>query len=204
MEDTRIRERVPTHYSIFNYWKDRAITRSGIDVYCKDFSDESMMVVDDWGEPCCWACGREVNLEKYNGYHAEQAQNNLVKIYGYAKVKERLQRCHIVSHTLDGSDSDPANYFLLCSKCHRESPDTENPRNFFRWVYRKRTGSIFGIDFMSLYKLAKEECEVQNKDINTLSIDKLPKTSMHGTEISQSTMIYALVDACEEKTCSTM
>lgn len=203
MKDTRIRYEVPSHYRIFDYWKDRAITKSGVDVDINDFSDQSVEVIIDWGEPCCWACGREVDLRQYKNYDSDLAQHNHSKIYGYAKVKERLQKCHIVPHSIGGSDSDPSNYFLLCKKCHAESPDTENPRNFFRWVYRKRTGSAFGYDFRSLYKLVKEECEEQNKDISTFSVDRIPKTSMHGTDMSLSTMVFSMVDACEEKTCST-
>lgn len=44
--------------SIFDYWKNKAITSDGT-VIEDDFDDKkSIPVVYDWGEPCCWACGK--------------------------------------------------------------------------------------------------------------------------------------------------
>lgn len=191
------REHTPSHGKIFNYWKNKVILPDGIvkDMPCSD----GLEVVTDWGEPCCWACGKQIDLSRYKGYTDDVEKCNYGKIYGYAVVRNHLQRCHIIPHSIGGSDDFEGNYFLLCKKCHEESPDTINPQNFFRWVYKKKSSSAFGIDFRTICKLATEECEAQGKDISTASIADLTITSCHGNGLSVSTMVYALVDSCKPK-----
>lgn len=55
-----------SHSSIFDYWKNKAITSDGT-VIEDDFDDKnSIPVVYDWGEPCCWACGKFIqSLAEY-------------------------------------------------------------------------------------------------------------------------------------------
>lgn len=187
------REYTPSHYRIFSYWKDKCVTKDGIPA-----DNGGIEVVNDWGEPSCWACGKQVDLSGYKTYDQNLANNDFVKIYGYRAVKVHLQRCHIVPHSLGGSDRDVSNYFLLCHKCHSESPDTENPRNFFRWFYRKRTGCTFGLDFRTLYRMVKAECDNQGKDINTIGSNGFTAIAQHGSEVSEQSMMYSIVDSCEE------
>lgn len=196
------RDYTPSHGKIFGYWKDKAITKDGI---VKPLEDgDGIEVITDWGEPCCWACGKQIDLSRYKGYADDLDGCRFNKIYGYRAVRTHLERCHIIPHSIGGSDEFEGNYFLLCKKCHAQSPDTANPQNFFRWVYRKKTNSSFGIDFKTLYKLVKEECDEQNKDMFTLSLKDIPMTSSHGNDTADSTMVYALVDACKERDiCST-
>ena len=49
--------------------------------------------------------------------------------------KSRLQKCHIVPHSLGGKDS-PENLVLLCARCHREAPNVSDPT--FIWVWLRR------------------------------------------------------------------
>ena len=69
-------------------------------------------ILIDKGELNCWACDMpEENCE--------------------------LQRCHILAESL-GGEGYAENLFLMCERCHEESPDTTNREAFFRWVYKRR------------------------------------------------------------------
>ena len=50
---------------------------------------------------------------------------------------KRLEKCHIVPHSLGGGN-EPSNYYLLCCACHTESPDTSIPSIFFKWLRNKK------------------------------------------------------------------
>ncbi|WP_408639329.1 HNH endonuclease [Nocardia yamanashiensis] len=68
--------------------------------------DESGLAID-WAEAHerCWRCG----------------------------YKAKLERCHIVPDALGGA-ATPDNLVLLCSRCHREAPNHENPIYMWRWL----------------------------------------------------------------------
>jgi ribosomal protein L37E len=74
--------------------------------YWASREDECGLSVD-WAEAHerCWRCGYKSNLE----------------------------RCHIIPDSLGGSDS-PHNLVLLCRRCHRESPDVNDPSFIWRWL----------------------------------------------------------------------
>lgn len=48
-----------THFEIFNYWKDKYIDERGnyYSGYPKHHIGEVIAIVNDWGEPECFACG---------------------------------------------------------------------------------------------------------------------------------------------------
>ena len=68
-------------------------------------------------------------------------------------VTSHLERCHILADSLGGK-SEPSNLFLMCKRCHAESPDTKNTSAFFRWVYDKRKS--FSMGFMNQMTLQRE------------------------------------------------
>lgn len=82
--------------------------------------DECGLAVD-WAEAHerCWRCG----------------------------YKSRLERCHIVPHSLGGSE-DPANLVLLCRRCHREAPNVADPR--FMWIWLRATCVSFYDTYWSI------------------------------------------------------
>lgn len=49
---------------------------------------------------------------------------------------ESIERCHIIANSLDGGN-DPLNFVLLCSRCHRHSPDVKNSHSIFEWMEHK-------------------------------------------------------------------
>lgn len=138
--DTNPRKGI-SHFSIFDYWKDKAIHESGEIVSGRDvLSDKYIRIMVDWGEPSCWACDKPImSTYEKNGVSA----GDLSKIWNDSNVKKHLNRCHITPRTKGGDDS-PSNMFLMCPSCHAKSPDTANPYNFFRWVYDQRKTHSFG------------------------------------------------------------
>jgi hypothetical protein len=69
----------------------------------------------DWNEldtewNRCWCCGHETS---------------------------RLQKCHIVPSSLGGSDS-ASNFVPLCSLCHDESPDVNDPLEMLQWMKQQQ------------------------------------------------------------------
>lgn len=140
-----------SHYKIFDYWKDKVILSSG---EVKTFKDckpvlDLELVVYDWGEPSCWACGEhainEKELHRFFESHPDTACPDFFKnLYALKTVRHHLNRCHIHPNALGGPDS-PDNLFLMCEECHMLSPDTTNRAAFFRWVYDRRKKYARGI-----------------------------------------------------------
>lgn len=53
-----------SHFSIFDYWKDKAITKTGEIVLAGDeYADPPVFVVEFDFEPSCWGCGLPVITE---------------------------------------------------------------------------------------------------------------------------------------------
>ena len=132
-----------SHFSIFDYWKDKAILENGKVVNIKDAMAGNIkyqMIVYDWGEPSCWGCDKPI-VSKYEKERGDEVDSKLT--WNDPKVKSELQKCHIVPRAKGGEDT-PSNLFLMCSKCHEQSPDTVNASSFFRWVYDQRTTHTMG------------------------------------------------------------
>lgn len=124
-----------SHYSIFEYWKDKFLKENGSIDSDGDYSE---MVVRDWGEPCCWGCGKPIVSKKEEYYQRDGDYKHL-----WNDTHGKLERCHIVPGSIGGKD-EPQNLFLLCPQCHFLSPDSTNRRSFFRWVYNNRKHSLMG------------------------------------------------------------
>ena len=77
-------------------------------------------MLDDLADPCCFVCG----------WYSE----HWVKVTPKASwERATLERAHIVPRSLGGSD-DASNVILLCSPCHRDSPDWHDPSAMARWI----------------------------------------------------------------------
>lgn len=186
-----------SHSAIFEYWKDKMITSDG-EVLKDDFNTpDSIPVVKDWAEPCCWACGCFVeSVYKVKDYQ-EIAHKNPRVLYDRADVKSELNRCHIIPHQAGGSD-EASNLFLLCEKCHDESPDTQNPKNFYKWIYKKRNSGLYcnGFNVNGIISNFFEECKERKKNPYTANLD-LMKVFQHGGHIAESSIYMALADTCD-------
>lgn len=136
-----------SHYEIFEYWKDKWITPTG-EISNIPTSEKSIPVITDWGEPCCWCCKKPIIHPSEIDY---QSNSDYKKIWGNDKIKQKLQRSHIVPDALGGVD-EPSNLFLLCSRCHELSPDTTNYKSFIRYIYATQRESFYGVNLNELSK----------------------------------------------------
>lgn len=205
--DTNPRKGI-SHFSIFEYWKDKAILESGDVVDGRNISsDKYVPITIDWGEPSCWACDKPIitNYEE----NSESAED-LSKIWNDPKVKKHLERCHIIPRTKGGADAT-SNMFLMCPSCHEKSPDTANARSFFRWVYDQRKTHSFGCLRLDIlrdkvkdrlirrgYDITPEELAKVIGDKN-LAYDKMKEylsghIETHQFHYAESSMIEGFVD----------
>lgn len=197
-----------SHYKIFDYWKDKRITRLGqIDEH------EGDPVIIDWAEPNCWACGRRAirNASDEDALQdkckSENGEFDYQRMWNDARVKSKLNRCHIIPAALGGKDI-PSNLFLLCEECHTLSPDTTNPANFFRWVYTRRLDYSDGkMNMMKIITELQSEFDYRGIDFNqclrdigsefkydTLSNYAKKHIGLHATALSDKSVITCVAD----------
>lgn len=74
----------------------------------------------DYTVPLCFACGVEFGGGKNNDVYTR-----------YDKATG-IQRCHIIPESLGGK-AEPNNLILLCSSCHRESPNVNDGDILINW-----------------------------------------------------------------------
>lgn len=200
------RDNVPSHYRIFSYWKDKYITKNG-NIRTRPMKDwkQYIPVVEDWGEPCCWGCGKYIEIEQHlKKYEEHLENNNLQPIYSNSYIQKRLQRAHIVPHMLGGTDTDPSNFFLLCSKCHKESPDTKYRKAFFKWIYQKRTYDNIFLHNLNLARQAvyalKRDFDININNISDIPIEEsFENMGNHASQLSDSTIVSSIVFTTLEK-----
>ena len=198
------------HYKIFDYWKDKCITSSG-EVVAGGSRGESVII--DLAEPNCWACGRRaIRKASVEGAlqkkcERENGEFDFRQLWDDSSVKSALNRCHIVPAALGGKD-EPSNLFLLCEECHMLSPDTTNPANFFRWVYKRKQdcddGKMSGRKILSELQSEFERRGVDLvnclKDINndfkynTLDDYLRKHIGLHASALSDSSFICGVSD----------
>lgn len=194
-----------SHFDIFDYWKDKAITDSGKvikeigygdDDYNKNFDiSRSITVVTDWGEPRCFACDKFAPFAKCLDEETQSHDFDFKKLWNQSAVRHSFEKAHILPKALGGKVRAD-NMFILCRDCHKESPDTIYKEEFFRWVYRKRHE---GSKIQKAILLAFEQL---SKD----GIPFMPNTELefgksinsHGGGIVSSTYTAAIVGSARE------
>ena len=214
------------HYSIMEYWKDKCITKDGrvmtYEEAKRSDTDDYELVITDWGEPSCWACCVPARTWEEKHYEEWLENSDYKSIWNSCKTRHHLNRCHIISESLGGT-SVPENLFLLCPRCHEDSPDTKNAGTFFRWVYRKRKNSCGGspstdilfshIDeelkdrgLPGLYGIAEQigmdgADSIRKKAAGPDGIRKAmsQNTGMHGYRIVESSIYGAIADWLEKE-----
>lgn len=167
------RKNIP-HFKIYEYWKDKSITKTGEVVSVGDeHADSPVFVVESDFEPSCWGCGLPILTRLEENQTEGLCSDDLPKIWGDKNVSSDLNRCHIVPRSLGGEDV-PSNLFLMCETCHLESPDTSNPYNFMRWVYNRRNSYCMGrLSLRSAYELLDNELKSRGLDTSLEEILKM-------------------------------
>lgn len=116
------------------------------------------------------------------------------------RESSKLERAHIIPHSLGGSN-DVSNYILLCSKCHRESPDIANESALIEWMNEQPT------EMESLLRLIQQEMDKYNKEtqmtVNEIFIKEtfselFKKAGAHGGRYSDATKVYIIREALKK------
>ena len=150
------------HSAIVNFWKDKYISQDGvIKTSLDDLNSDDIKVVENIMEPSCWGCGKP--LTKCDGMY-----NEWKSLWDDKYIKSELNKCHIIPKALGGT-TVPANLFLMCESCHRESPDTTNLSAFFRWVYDSRKSHIFG-EIHPIYMMSMINDELKRRNMPKIDV----------------------------------
>lgn len=177
---------IPTKWAIAQYWS----AAFGNDVFAPQ--------LEDLAHPCCFACG----------WFSERWTKATAKA---SWERATLERAHIVPRSLGGSD-DPSNIILLCSPCHRDSPDWREPSAMARWIAeRPDRGSKEVEEFADWCNALQQVPEFKmlladyeaNPDVpDDVAVQRIVemlwqstrKAGMHVTEISNGTKVAILRD----------
>ena len=200
-----------SHKAIAQYWRDKAVSKDGHEYIDYGFPgcDEarldqvkSVNVIYDYGEPCCFACGCSCGFENNPNYESI-LENKPDDVWKLPEVRKNLQRCHIIPRQFGGSD-DPSNLMLLCSRCHRDSPDTRSRQMFLHWFYNRRQQPGWWHKYMlEAIQILKEDYHVVAPTFSDNILDPKYQSEhlgLHGGSISDSTIVSFLVtDALEEQ-----
>jgi len=184
-----------TRYKIFEYWKDKCITNDGeVEEEGQIAYDKSICVIGDWGEPKCWACGSWISTPV-------EGTKDYKTIWNYSN--QGLEKCHIIAKQF-GGENTPENLFLLCTRCHRLSPDTKNKKRFYTWVYKERTEGASWLKEITdgLIKYSKEVTGYEFEDLsikidpkNPINIKEIvEKCGFHGREISITSLVFEVLE----------
>ena len=205
-----------SHYKIYDFWKDKAITPKGNVINTRDSHTlDDKIAVDDPYVPRCWGCGqpvvRDSQLDKWIDKTSGEGDENeqLKNLWNSKEVKHKFNRCHIVPGALGGKD-EPSNLFLMCGECHHLSPDTIYVSSFFKWVLQRRKQMLWGklhpnyaleqIDKMlqqdynvTFMELLNKIHELGGDDrIKDTKNDLMNKIGTHCSGISESTWIVGM------------
>ena len=173
-----MRKSMPSHYQIFQYWKDKMI--------------HGQTVVYDKSAPECWACGLIVNdIEDFS---------DLKSLWN--SIGSSLQKCHIIPKALGGTYEEE-NIFLMCDNCHQEAPNTTSRDAFINWVALKREDKLNHNPYKDFHNQVDKYCKfykieaddfcryVAARDNSQIEA----KTNTHGLhKLNSSTFIMAWIN----------
>lgn len=187
---------------VFDYWKDKSITETGEIVCAGDYRDKARLVVEDCGEPVCWACSAGFSPVGYTAMYDRLVRkgdlDSIRKIWDLPGVA--LERCHIIPFAEGGSD-DPSNLFLLCPSCHKESPDTMDKAGFLRWVYNQKLRGPRVADGFFVRDMAGKlivELRQAKKDPRTIRwAEAFQNTFSHDGRVMESSIVASLTASCD-------
>jgi Zn finger protein HypA/HybF involved in hydrogenase expression len=144
----------------------------------------------DWSEAHthCWNCGDNKHRS--------------------SKKKSELERCHIIPHSLGGSDL-PENYVLLCKECHKEAPNINNSDDMWNWIKSNHTSfSCYGTYRINQALLMFEQKEGYSffesasniNNIDTVLTEEFKNITSHEFKINSTTYYYMLKNIIKKHT----
>lgn len=104
-----------------------------------------------------------------------------------------LERCHIIPHSIGGADSDPANYVLLCNRCHEDSPDVRDADEMWRWIADRKKWTNVLLDALRPNVAALVKMRVSDDQFNATVRRVLKEdTSTHKATTRPTTLAWAI------------
>lgn len=103
--------------------------------------------------------------------------------------KSKLEKCHIVPHSLGGKD-EPNNYVLLCKLCHEENPNVRNQKIMWDWLKAHKADfydTYWTLRGMKEYKFIYgksleqefQQLEIKQQEVSLLLKNKMNEASLH-------------------------
>lgn len=191
-----------THFEIFNYWKDKYIDERGncYSGYPKHHIGDVIAIVNDYGEPECFACGCSAidyddmdEEDKYLDALKRDDDTGIKYIYSRKDVRHALQRAHIRPNALQGEDI-PSNLMLLCRNCHEDSPDILNRRLFLQWIFKRRNeGGLYRRCSVQAEKILRQQYGIKMPIFKFETALDRTRINTHGSKLCESTITYAFV-----------
>ncbi|RJE91209.1 HNH endonuclease [Paenibacillus sp. 1011MAR3C5] len=157
----------------------------------------------DWGEPCCWACGRHWG-EKYCIDNPQASREEIIDNWNNVP----LQICHIIPRQFGGED-DPINLFLMCSDCHDKAPNTRSREAFLEWVEKQDYYADLGERLER--ELKNFGLDARLEEVNAIMVDEqlkkelLRSVGLHmnqargGSQITLSSIVAVLAEKLNSK-----
>lgn len=108
----------PSHEKILQTWWDAPHDKKYRDLLGEKTNGKLYL---DAQTDRCWCCRALQDWWLDENGEIDQSRNTTI------------ERCHIVPASLKGSFS-PLNFVLLCSRCHRKSPDINSNTAIFKWM----------------------------------------------------------------------
>ncbi len=147
-ESKMTRGSMPSRQKIANYWTNTDEGQERIRQIKQEYNiNVTNLYSIEHDLAHCWACNKT-----FRGGSK-----------GYNTPNLGLQRCHIIPHSLGGSDH-PSNLLLMCESCHTVSPDTSNERYFWKWF--ERVPDHRSLEIASL----RDDLDVSDANIEALSM----------------------------------
>jgi HNH endonuclease len=179
---------LPSKTSIVEYWIKWEQDNGKIPPWCSGWGW-------DWGEPACMACGY------FSPHWPCEPGPKGASPWQHQSVK--LERCHVIARSLGGS-VDPSNFVLMCSDCHKHSPDTMDADYLYQWMKDREKRSYGGFRF----NLVPEFTQLAERSIAAgLTGDEVADAirqgpskpvGSHFERMSDATVVYAANKAIDE------
>ena len=121
-------------------------------------------------------------------------------IWDCQSVRSSLDKAHIIPKAL-GGELTPQNLFCLCHRCHRDSPDTRFPQEFFKWIYQERKHPFHKrVTYKAIKQCLNEGIPPKFK----LSDINISNTNTHGGLLVESSLVATMVGCAKERHQKTM
>lgn len=181
------REHMPTRQKIADYWtgEEGQYRILGIQEAFKINVTGLLCIEHDIAH--CWACNKTLRGGRR----------------GYNTPDLGLQRCHIIPHSLGGSNH-PSNLFLMCDRCHTASPDTSEEIYFWKWfdrvedhLQREIRELREGLDMSDLNVDALSKLDIMQAKTYIEKASEGVEITTHGASIAQGTRLVLLQKALD-------